>query len=463
MPEMGQFGIIEGIEEIEDYGLDPKSVRASGFLQAFRFKRQRNRQRASCMDDWRRAIAAIKEADYLLIAAGAGLSADSGLPVYADAALVEAYQRRDLSYQELCDPSLLLTDPACAYGFWVECLEKYRRVAPHPGYAILERWLSARPPHATATYTSNVDGHLRRFSALRRNLCEVHGCLEEWMCGSSMCFVDTHAGDPVLRRGAHWEAYHLATRRNRSPGAGSSGADNELEPLWMSGCAEVRATPPSGWRVQIDAEHSVRLHPPHATRIPTGAKRNDGDANGGNKHGGNDGDANGGNGRDGSGGANADAASCLSGSRGDSVDWDVMPPLCSRCGTQLRPAVLMFGDTDPVLLGRLRDAASAYQRWEDAMEEALVSDRSLSVAVVEIGCGTRVPSVRVECEQVVADVNARGGRATLVRINPEAHPEECAEVTPQGEGASESLDQSAIVHLHATALDALTKIDASLS
>tara|TARA_B100000513_G_scaffold33112_1_gene12688 strand:- start:163 stop:534 length:372 start_codon:yes stop_codon:yes gene_type:complete len=123
----------------------------------------------------------------------------------------------------------------------------------------------------------------------------------------------------------------------------------------------------------------------------------------------------------------------------------------------------MFGDTDPVLLGRLRDAASAYQRWEDAMEEALVSDRSLSVAVVEIGCGTRVPSVRVECEQVVADVNARGGRATLVRINPEAHPEECAEVTPQGEGASESLDQSAIVHLHATALDALAKIDASLS
>ena len=433
------------------------------FLQAFRFKRQRNRQRASCMDDWRRAIAAIKEADYLLIAAGAGLSADSGLPVYADAALVEAYQRRDLSYQELCDPSLLLTDPACAYGFWVECLEKYRRVAPHPGYAILERWLSARPPHATATYTSNVDGHLRRFSALRRNLCEVHGCLEEWMCGSSMCFVDTHAGDPVLRRGAHWEAYHLATRRNRSPGAGSSGADNELEPLWMSGCAEVRATPPSGWRVQIDAEHSVRLHPPHATRIPTGAKRNNGDANGGNKHGGKDGDANGGNGRDGSGGANADAASCLSGSRADSVDWDVMPPLCSRCGTQLRPAVLMFGDTDPVLLGRLRDAASAYQRWEDAMEEALVSDRSLSVAVVEIGCGTRVPSVRVECEQVVADVNARGGRATLVRINPEAHPEECAEVTPQGEGASESLDQSAIVHLHATALDALAKIDASLS
>ena len=40
----------------------------------------------------------IHEADFLLIAAGAGFSADSGLPVYADIATVPAYTALDLAY-----------------------------------------------------------------------------------------------------------------------------------------------------------------------------------------------------------------------------------------------------------------------------------------------------------------------------------------------------------------------------
>ena len=89
------------------------------------------------------AAAAIASATHLLIAAGAGFSADSGLPVYADIAAVPEYAARGLTYQELCTTQLLVCDPRASYGFWRSCVEQYRRAAPHEGYAILERWLAA--------------------------------------------------------------------------------------------------------------------------------------------------------------------------------------------------------------------------------------------------------------------------------------------------------------------------------
>lgn len=58
-----------------------------------------------------RAAAAISAADYLLVCAGAGLSADSGLGTYADVASQEAWQSRGFSYGSLCMPSLLEEQP----------------------------------------------------------------------------------------------------------------------------------------------------------------------------------------------------------------------------------------------------------------------------------------------------------------------------------------------------------------
>ena len=89
------------------------------------------------------AAAAIASASHLLIAAGAGFSADSGLPVYADIAAVPEYAARGLTYQELCTTQLLVSDPAAAYGFWRSCAAQYRSATPHEGYAILERWPAA--------------------------------------------------------------------------------------------------------------------------------------------------------------------------------------------------------------------------------------------------------------------------------------------------------------------------------
>ncbi|KAF1328939.1 hypothetical protein FI667_g6325, partial [Globisporangium splendens] len=79
---------------------------------------------------------------------------------------------------------------------------------------------------------------------------------------------------------------------------------------------------------------------------------------------------------------------------------------CAQCGGKARPNVLMFHD----------------KTWIPNVDHEMVQENpSLKLVVLEIGCGTRVPSVRKECEMVVSDLFERCGRAqaSLVRINPD--------------------------------------------
>lgn len=76
-------------------------------------------------------------------------------------------------------------------------------------------------------------------------------------------------------------------------------------------------------------------------------------------------------------------------------------PECPRCGDVARPNVLMFGDYQWIE-ARTQDQILRYNDW-------IRQTNSDSLAVVEIGAGTAVPTVRWECESQ---------RAKLIRINP---------------------------------------------
>jgi NAD-dependent SIR2 family protein deacetylase len=76
-------------------------------------------------------------------------------------------------------------------------------------------------------------------------------------------------------------------------------------------------------------------------------------------------------------------------------------PDCPRCGRLARPNVLMFGDAE-WLARRTEEQHARYRQW-------LRTVRGRRLVVVELGAGTAVPTVRLECEDV-------GG--LLVRINP---------------------------------------------
>lgn len=102
-------------------------------------------------------------------------------------------------------------------------------------------------------------------------------------------------------------------------------------------------------------------------------------------------------------------------------------PRCSRCGGTARPNILMFGDWS--YLGDRNDE----QRLR--LDAWLGGVRGLRLAVIEMGAGSAVPTVRLFSE----DVSRSHPRATLVRINPR-EPEVPRETdVPIRSGALEAL------------------------
>jgi NAD-dependent SIR2 family protein deacetylase len=103
------------------------------------------------------------------------------------------------------------------------------------------------------------------------------------------------------------------------------------------------------------------------------------------------------------------------------------PPLprCPHCGALARPNILMFGD-GRWLDARTEDQYARLERWRAPVG---------NLAVIELGAGTDVPSVRHLCE-------SQG--APLVRINPRE-----ADVGP-GRGVGVALGAlEALAALHA--------------
>ncbi|KAG9395141.1 Sirtuin family [Carpediemonas membranifera] len=142
----------------------------------------------------------IKDADFLLISAGAGFSADSGLPTYDEIANVEAYHRMGITYGDLCDPSWLRRDPEIFYGFWGGCYNAYLDTEPHAGYAIARMFHDYITNHrapgvlpvASHVYTSNVDEHFIRAGWKPSQVTEIHGNCLTWQCAKPCCSKTFH-------------------------------------------------------------------------------------------------------------------------------------------------------------------------------------------------------------------------------------------------------------------------------
>src|SRR5688572_19136713 len=94
-----------------------------------------------------RAAAAIREADALLIGAGAGMGVDSGLPDFrGNEGFWKAYPPfRGMSFASVSNPKWFLSDPAQAWGFFGHRLQLYRNAIPHDGFTILRRWAETMP------------------------------------------------------------------------------------------------------------------------------------------------------------------------------------------------------------------------------------------------------------------------------------------------------------------------------
>lgn len=241
------------------------------------------------------AAEVLREADALLICAGAGMGVDSGLPDFrGPEGFWRAYpaaQRLGLQFEELANPSWFQREPALAWGFYGHRLNLYRRTQPHAGFSILRRLAEAKPK-GHFVFTSNVDGQFQQAGFDDERVVECHGSLRFLQCERACC-------------AAAW-------------------------PI------------PDSFDPQVD-ENTLR------------------------------------------------AGSEL--------------PKCIACGGLARPNVLMFGD-DKWSPGRTSAQQIRFRLWMRGLARG-------HLAVIELGAGEAVPTVRRTAEQI-----ARAAGAQLIRINP---------------------------------------------
>lgn len=283
------------------------------------------------------AAQAISNADILLLASGAGLSADSGLATFATlTAMMGSQLGEGVTYDHAAGSDTMAKDPALFYAFWFASLRNYVQTEPHAGYDILRSWRQKVEQRAFSrranedglpelgrpvfVLTSNVDGWSTRTGVAAPDcLAQIHGSIHNWQCG----------GVPSGKRFPTWSKGRCCDESFEPPDAG--GMDFEAKPL--------------------------RYCKP--------------------------------------------------------------PPRCPRCRDGwLRPQIYLFGDGSRFNNSDEVTGDQTYSRWTVDILNALGSNSSLKLVILEMGCGIRVPNIRKRCEELFA--KGPPGQCELIRINPEA-------------------------------------------
>lgn len=202
-----------------------------------------------------RAAALIAQADGLVIAAGAGMGVDSGLPDFrGNQGFWKAYPalgRARMEFTSVASPRTFHEDPALAWGFYGHRLALYRDTIPHEGFALLRTW-GAAMDHGCFVFTSNVDGQFQKAGFDQRSIYECHGsihhlqCLEP--CGSKIWPADEFLPDVDA------EACRLRNDAPRCPDCGGLARPNILmfgDWGWVERRSELQAARLEAWLGQV--------------------------------------------------------------------------------------------------------------------------------------------------------------------------------------------------------------------
>ena len=137
------------------------------------------------LDSISHAADLIAQADALIVAAGAGIGVDSGLPDFrGKEGFWQAYPalgREGVDFYRIACPEAFRTHPARAWGFYGHRPNLYRQTEPHAGFHILKRWGEAMR-RGYAVFTSNVDGQFQKAGFDQDAIDECHGSLHYLQC-----------------------------------------------------------------------------------------------------------------------------------------------------------------------------------------------------------------------------------------------------------------------------------------
>ena len=127
----------------------------------------------------------IRTAPCMIVAAGAGMGIDSGLPDFrGDNGFWRAYPalgQARLRFEDIASPRAFETRPATAWGFYGHRLALYRATMPHAGFGLLRDW-GQRMPQGCFVFTSNVDGQFHKAGFAPARIHECHGSIHGLQC-----------------------------------------------------------------------------------------------------------------------------------------------------------------------------------------------------------------------------------------------------------------------------------------
>lgn len=140
--------------------------------------------------DYQRCAELIRQADGLLITAGAGIGVDSGMPDFRGPqgfwGAYPALGRARIAFEEIANPAAFASQPRLAWGFYGHRLQLYRRTVPHEGFQILRR-IGECLPHGAHVFTSNVDGQFQKAGFAEDRVSECHGSIHHLQCLEPCC------------------------------------------------------------------------------------------------------------------------------------------------------------------------------------------------------------------------------------------------------------------------------------
>lgn len=190
----------------------------------------------------------IEQADALVIAAGAGMGVDSGLPDFRGTEgfwkAYPALARARMDFATVASPDTFREDPALAWGFYGHRLKLYRDTVPHRGFGILRQWGESMA-EGYSVFTSNVDGQFQRAGHEPRRIVECHGSIHHLQC-LEPCSADIWEADdfvPVVDA----ERCRLLNEPPRCPHCGGLARPNILM-FGDSGWVERRALMQDSWQ-----------------------------------------------------------------------------------------------------------------------------------------------------------------------------------------------------------------------
>jgi NAD-dependent SIR2 family protein deacetylase len=202
-----------------------------------------------------RAAELIAQSDGLVIAAGAGIGVDSGLPDFrGNEGFWKAYPalgRARMEFTSIASPRTFHDDPDLAWGFYGHRLALYRETVPHEGFALLREW-GAAMDQGCFVFTSNVDGQFQKAGFDPRAIYECHGSIHHLQCLEPCCSKIWAADEFVPDVDA--SACRLRNEPPRCPECGGLARPNILmfgDWGWVERRSEMQAARLEAWLQKV--------------------------------------------------------------------------------------------------------------------------------------------------------------------------------------------------------------------